>query len=196
MKKIIYQFIRLILLFIFKVFFRIDINGQHNLPQKGGAIVMSNHISAFDPPLLAAVLDRPVRFMAKKELFKNPFLRFVLYLAEAFPVDRSKNDIRAVKNALRVLKEGELLGLFPEGTRRPEGKLGLPKAGSVMLAIKSDVPILPIGIKNIKKNGRITINIGEAFKMDQFADKKLKKARRKEAAEFIKEKIQKQINYG
>lgn len=194
MKKLIYQFIRLILLFIFKVFFRIDVKGVENLPAKGGAIVMSNHISAFDPPLLAAIFRRPVRFMAKKELFENPFLKIVLYLAEAFPVDRSKTDISAVKKALSVLKSGELLGIFPEGTRKPEGKLGMPKAGSVMLAIKSDVPILPVGIKNIKKNGRITINIGKTFKMDDFANKKLKKSERKEAAQFIKSKIKEQIN--
>lgn len=194
MRKFIYQFIRLILLFVFKVFFRIKVSGKENIPKKGGAIIMSNHISAFDPPLLAAVFNRPLRFMAKKELFENPFLRFVLYLAEAFPVDRAKTDIRAVKKALSVLKKGELLGLFPEGTRRPEGNLGRPKAGSVMLAVKSELPILPVGIKNIKKNGRITIKIGKPFRMDDFAAKKLNKEERKKAAFYIKEKIQKELD--
>ena len=155
---------------------------------------MSNHISAFDPPLLAAIFSRPVRFMAKKELFENPVLRFILFLADAFPVDRGKTDISAVKKALSVLKNSEVLGIFPEGTRRPEGKLGTPKAGSVMLAVKSDVPILPIGIKNIKKNGRITVNIGETFRMDDFSGKRLNKKERKEAAQFIKTKIKAEIN--
>ncbi|MFP4019988.1 MAG: lysophospholipid acyltransferase family protein [Halanaerobium sp.] len=193
MKRLIYQSIRLLLLAIFKIFFRIRVNGKNNLPDKGGVIVMSNHISAFDPPLLAAVLPRPVRFMAKKELFENPFMRFVLFLADAFPVDRSKNDITAVKKSLSVLKDEEVLGLFPEGTRRPEGKLGNPKSGSVMLAVKSGVPILPIGIKNVKNEGRITINIGKTFTLDQFAKKRLSKKERKEAAQFIKEKIQKEL---
>ena len=195
MKKFIYQCIRLSLLAIFKIFFRIKVKGKNNLPDEGPVILMSNHISAYDPPLLVAIFSRPVRFMAKKELFENPFMRFVLFLADAFPVDRSKNDITAVKKALSVLKDQEVLGLFPEGTRRAEGKLGNPKLGSVMLAIKSGAPIVPIGIKNIKKEGRITINIGEAFSMDQFSKRRLSKAERKKASKYIKDKIQKQLNY-
>lgn len=194
MKKLIYQAIRLFLLVIFKLFFRIKVNGRENLPKTGGVIMMSNHISAYDPPLLAAIFSRPVRFMAKKELFENPIIRFVLFLADAFPVDRSKNDITAVKKALSILKEKEVLGLFPEGTRRPEGKLGTPKSGSVMLAFKSGAPILPVGIKNVKTKGRITINIGEPFKLDQFSGKRLSKEERKKAAQYIKDKIKKQIN--
>lgn len=193
MKNFVYQIIRLILLFIFKFFFRIKVNGRENLPDSGGIILMANHISAFDPPLLAAVLARPVRFMAKKELFENPVLRFILYLADAFPVDRGKTDISAVKKALSVLKNGEVLGIFPEGTRRPEGKLGIPKAGSVMLAVKSEAVIVPVGIKNIKKKGRITINIGKPFRTSDFSNKKLSKAERKEAAKFIKSKIKAEI---
>lgn len=195
MKKYIYQSIRLLLFAIFKIFFRIKVKGRENIPDQGGAIIMSNHISAYDPPLLAAIFPRPVRFMAKKELFENPILRFVLFLADAFPVDRSTNDITAVKKSLSVIKNGEVLGLFPEGTRRPEGKLGNPKSGSVMLAIKSGAPILPVGIKNVKKDGRITVNIGEPFTLEQFAKKRLSKEERKEAAQYIKARIQKEINY-
>ena len=195
MKDFIYQCIRLLLLAIFKIFFRIKVKGKENMPDQDGLIVMSNHISAYDPPLLAAVFPRPVRFMAKKELFENPIIRIALFLNGSFPVDRSKNDITAVKKALAVIKEQEVLGLFPEGTRHPEGKLGNPKAGSVMLAIKSGAPILPVGIKNIKTKGRITINIGKPFTLEQFAKKRLSKEERKKAAQFIKNKIKKEINY-
>ncbi len=195
MKNLVYHFISNIFYIIFKVFFRIKVNGRENLPKEGAAIVMSNHISNYDPPLLAAVFKRPLRFMAKKELFEGPLMRFVLYLADAFPVDRDKRDIRAVKKALQVLKKGELLGLFPEGTRMPEGKPGDPKEGSVMLAVKSGVPIIPVGIKNVKTEGRITVNIGEAFTMEEFSKKRLSKEEREEAADFIKEKIVNQINY-
>ncbi|PTX16923.1 lysophospholipid acyltransferase family protein [Halanaerobium congolense] len=195
MKNFIYQSIRLILLAVFKIFFGIKVRGKENLPAEGGVVLMSNHISAYDPPLLAAIFSRPVRFMAKKELFKNPIMRFVLYLADAFPVDRSKNDITAVKNALSVIRNGEVLGIFPEGTRRPEGKLGTPKSGSVMLAIKSGAPIVPIGIKNIKKDGVITVNIGEPFTMEKFSKKRLSKEERKKASKFIKDKIKKELNY-
>jgi 1-acyl-sn-glycerol-3-phosphate acyltransferase len=194
-KNFIYQSIRLILLAVFKIFFGIKVRGKENLPAEGGVVLMSNHISAYDPPLLAAIFSRPVRFMAKKELFKNPIMRFVLYLADAFPVDRSKNDITAVKNALSVIRNGEVLGIFPEGTRRPEGKLGTPKSGSVMLAIKSGAPIVPIGIKNIKKDGVITVNIGEPFTMEKFSKRRLSKEERKKASKFIKDKIKKELNY-
>ncbi|MFW6280976.1 MAG: lysophospholipid acyltransferase family protein [Halanaerobium sp.] len=195
MKNFIYHFISRTLYLIFKIFYKIKVTGRDNLPKSGGVIVMSNHISGYDPPLLAAVFKRPLRFMAKKELFEKPIMRFVLYLADAFPVDRDKRDIKAVKKALKVLKDGQVLGLFPEGTRRPEGKPGQLRPGSVMLAVKSGVPILPVGIKNVKSEGRITVNIGEKFSMEKFSKKKLTKKERKEAAEYIKEKIVKQINY-
>ncbi len=195
MKRLIYHFISGTLYLVFKLFYRVKVNGRDNLPKSGGVIVVSNHISNYDPPLLAAVFKRPLRFMAKKELFEKAIMRFVLYLADAFPVDRDKNDIRAVKTALTILKNGEVLGLFPEGTRRPEGKPGNLKAGSVMLAVKSGVPIVPVGIKNVKRKGRITVNIGEKFNMKKFSKKKLSKKEREEAADLIKEKIVNQINY-
>lgn len=195
MKNLIYHFISGTLYFVFKIFYKAKVTGRDNLPKSGGVIVMSNHISNYDPPLLAAVFKRPIRFMAKKELFEKPVMKFVLYLADAFPVDRDKRDIKAVKKALTVLKKGEVLGLFPEGTRRPEGQPGKLKAGSIMLAVKSGVPIVPVGIKNVKSEGRITVNIGEKFSMEKFSKKRLTKKERKEAAEFIKEKIVNQINY-
>jgi len=193
MKDQVYHFISGIFYLVFKIFFRVKVKGRDNLPDKGGAIVMSNHISTYDPPLLAAVFKRPLRFMAKKELFESPIMRFILYLADAFPVDRNKRDIRAVKKALTVLKKGEVLGLFPEGTRMPEGEPGDLKTGSVMLAVKSGAPIIPVGIKNIKKEGRMTVNIGEKFTMEDFAKKRLSKEERKKAADFIKNKILDQL---
>lgn len=194
MKDIIYQVIRVILLAVFKLFLGIEVKGKENIPAQKGAIIMSNHISALDPPLLAAIFPRPVRFMAKKELFDNILLRFVLFLAGSFPVDRGKVDISAVKNALQVIKDDQILGIFPEGTRRPEGKPGLPKAGSVMLAIKSKSPILPVGIKNINRAGRVTVSIGQPFTMEEFTDHKLTSAEKKAAAKYIKDKIVAQIN--
>ncbi|MCC3144808.1 1-acyl-sn-glycerol-3-phosphate acyltransferase [Halanaerobium sp. Z-7514] len=194
MREFIYKFISKIIYFVFKLFFRAKVRGQKNLPEEGGVIIMSNHISLLDPPLIASVLDRPVHFMAKKELFENPILRLILYIADAFPVDRESTDIKAVKKALNILKNGEVLGLFPEGTRGDESEVADLKDGSVMLAVRSRVPILPVGIKNIKKKGRVTINIGEPFTMENFPKKRLSDQQRKEAGEFIKEKIVKLVN--
>ncbi|MGM0602785.1 MAG: lysophospholipid acyltransferase family protein [Bacillota bacterium] len=194
MKKFAYQLIRKILWLIFTVFFRWNVTGLENIPKKGKIIVMSNHISNLDPPILGAVLKRPIRFMAKKELFKNPLMRFILNIAEAFPVDRSKTDIRAFRQALRVLADGEILGIFPEGTRCPEGEPGIPKSGSVMLAVKSKAPIVPVGIKNVKREGKITVNIGKPFTLDNYYNKKLSEEKREEAGKIIMDKIIEQIN--
>ncbi|ADQ14970.1 lysophospholipid acyltransferase family protein [Halanaerobium hydrogeniformans] len=194
MRKFLYKLISKIIYFIFRVFFRAKVSGQENLPQEGGVIIMSNHISLLDPPLIASVLNRPVHFMAKKELFENPILKVILYIADAFPVDRDSTDIKAVKKALNILKNDEVLGLFPEGTRGDESEVADLKDGSVMLAVRSRVPIVPVGIKNIKSKGRITINIGEAFTMEDFPKKHLSDQQQKEAAQYIKEKIVKLVN--
>jgi len=194
MKKFAYQFIRKILWLIFTVFFRWDVDGRENIPESGKVVVMSNHISNLDPPILGAVLRRPIRFMAKKELFTNPIMRFILNIAEAFPVDRNKTDIKAFRRALKVLADGEILGIFPEGTRCPEGEPGKPKSGSVMLAVKSKAPIVPVGIKNVKRKGKVTVNIGKPFILDDYYNKKLSEAERDEAGEIIMDKIIEQIN--
>ncbi|RCW51457.1 MULTISPECIES: 1-acyl-sn-glycerol-3-phosphate acyltransferase [unclassified Halanaerobium] len=194
MKNFTYQFVRKILWLIFTIVFRWDVNGRNNIPDNGKVIVMSNHISNLDPPILCTVLKRPIRFMAKKELFTNPLMRFILNIAEAFPVDRSKTDIKAFRHALRILADGEILGIFPEGTRCPEGKPGQPKSGSVMLAVKSEAPIVPVGIKNIKRKGKVTVNIGEPFTLDNYYNKKLSEAERDKAGKIIMTKIIEQIN--
>lgn len=135
---------------------KISVTGVENLPMTGGAIVACNHLSFFDGFALQFAMPRPIYFMGKEENFKNPFLRFFMYQIGAFPVKRGTYDRGALDQALRILKSGELLGMFPEGTRTYGKGLIEAKGGAAILAIKMDCPIIPValaGTQHILKRG-------------------------------------------
>ncbi|SNR93216.1 lysophospholipid acyltransferase family protein [Desulfurobacterium atlanticum] len=123
----------------------LEVEGRNNIPLKGPVLLVSNHRSFMDPPLVAyAVMKRPVFFMAKAELFETPFISTLIkHWGNGFPVRRGKFDLKAIKTALTVLKKGELLCLFPEGTRAQKGKFLKPKIGAGMIAVKANVPLIP-----------------------------------------------------
>ena len=122
-----YSLLQLIFSIFFKLFFRAEIYGRENMPKDGAVILAANHMSNWDPPLVATFLHRPVSYMAKIELFKNPIFGRAITACHAFPVKRGAADRGAIKAAMQVLKEGRCLGLFPEGTRSRTGKLGTYK---------------------------------------------------------------------
>ena len=151
-----YSIVRFLLHYFFKIGFRCKIIGANNIPTHGGAIIASNHISLFDPPVIGTSLVRPLHFMAKEELFVIPMVRWFLNKLNAFPVRRGMADRTAIRHALTLLENGEILGLFPEGTRSITGKLGKPEAGLAMIALKAGVPIIPtaiIGTNKVFKSG-------------------------------------------
>lgn len=128
---------------------RWEIEGLDNLPAEGPAILASNHVSYLDPPLIGALVKRPVYFMAKDEVFQVPLLGSFLRSIGTFPVRRGRPDVRAVRHALRILERGEILGIFPEGTRNRTGDLRAVqpfRAGIGWLAIRSRAPVIPIAI--------------------------------------------------
>jgi len=115
-----------------------------NIPRQGGVIIASNHISYYDPPFVSVSTPREVHFMAKRELFSIPILGFIIRKLNAFPVSRGKYDRQALEAAIEVLKKGEALIVFPEGTRsRNKGEFLSPKAGIGVLAREGEVPIVP-----------------------------------------------------
>jgi len=153
--------------FFRRVLVRVRIHGAENLPTEGGVVVCANHISNFDPVILAAALPRQVRFMAKIELFKIPLLGGALKMLGAFPVDRGAMDVGAVKTSIKLLKEGELVGIFPQGTRhkaKPPHESSV-RHGAGMFAAKSESTLLPvfIGAKGhkIRLFRRLDLYIGE-----------------------------------
>ena len=137
--------------FIFKNFFKCQIVGVENIPSTKGVIIAANHISLWDPPLIGTFLPRKINFMAKEELFDIPIIGYIIKRLNAFPVKRGTADRVAIKKAISLLKSGECLGLFPEGTRSKDGKLGEAEAGMALIAIKADVPVVPTAVI-IKKN--------------------------------------------
>jgi 1-acyl-sn-glycerol-3-phosphate acyltransferase len=117
--------------------------GARNLPRTGGALLVSNHQSYLDPVLVALALERECCFMARDSLFRNPIFRHLIERLNAIPVKRGTADLGAVKAALRRLKRGMRLVVFPEATRSVDGTIALMQAGVVLLARKAGVPIVP-----------------------------------------------------
>ncbi|MEB3280831.1 MAG: lysophospholipid acyltransferase family protein [Lyngbya sp.] len=156
---------------MFRLYFRGKVHGAEKIPQQGKLIIVSNHASDFDPPLLASNMRRPVAFMAKEELFKVPVLKDAIRLYGAYPVKRGSPDRSAIRAALAALEQGWAAGLFLEGTRTPDGRIHSPKLGAAMIAAKANAPILPVclwGTQAIVKKGSllpkpvpVTVRIGE-----------------------------------
>lgn len=143
----VYQIIRKLLWIYFKIFNRVELIGAEKLPTDGAYMICANHKSYGDPLLIASQVKRPVHFMAKKELFDNKIIGSAIKKFYAFPVDRGASDITAIKTALRVLKDGQILGVFPEGTRVKEINYENGKAGVIMIAHKAKVKIVPMYIE-------------------------------------------------
>ncbi|EGY76442.1 lysophospholipid acyltransferase family protein [Peptoniphilus indolicus] len=142
-----YRIVRRILWLYFKLVYRFEILNIENLPSKGPYMICSNHRSNWDPIFISGVIKEPIHWMAKKELFKNRIVGNVISKFYAFPVDRGASDIAAVKTALRVLKNKEVLGVFPEGTRVKEVDLNMGKSGVTVIAHKSKSLIVPVYVE-------------------------------------------------
>lgn len=169
-----YKVLKAICRFLFLFIFRIEIVGKENLPVEGGAIVAMNHRSNWDVPVASMISKRKLRYMAKAEMFKTKIGNWLFTSLGAFPVQRGKGDIGAIKAALGKLKEGELIAMFPEGKRNKKGGYIPPKPGVVMLAVKSQVPVVPVHIVGkYRWFGKITITVGEPIYYDDFYEKKL-----------------------
>jgi 1-acyl-sn-glycerol-3-phosphate acyltransferase len=143
---------------LMKVFWQMKVIGMDNIPKKGGLIIASNHVSYLDPIVIGTSIKRKISFIAKKEVFNNIFSNFVIKKLNAFPVDREKIDILALKKVINLLQKGKVLGLFPEGTRSLNGELQELKLGVIKIAMKTGVPIVPvniIGTHKIYPHGKI-----------------------------------------
>jgi len=148
---------------VLRFIYRWHLEGLDNIPAQGGAILCSNHVSAWDPPLVACMIkQRQVHFMAKAELFRTLPGRILFNALGTFPVRRDTADRKAIRKGLEVLQQGGLLGIFPEGTRSRTGQLLDPLAGVGMFALKSGAPVVPIAIKGPYKPFRpVKVKIGK-----------------------------------
>ncbi|MFC4022926.1 lysophospholipid acyltransferase family protein [Oceanobacillus longus] len=164
-----YRFARSIVALILFPLYRIQIIGKENIPKTGPVIICSNHISNFDPPVVGITSPRDIYFMAKGELFEKPFLGKLLLGIRAFPVKRGLSDRNALRKGLGILKDGNTLGLFPEGTRSKSGKLGKPLAGVGFFALRSEATIIPCAIIGpYKAFKRLKVVYGKPMDIQQF----------------------------
>lgn len=148
-----YNFIRCVLRLLFTVLFRFECRGLENIPRTGGVVIAANHVSLLDPPLVGCAMPRPLHFMAKEALFAVPLFGWVIKQLHAFPVRRGVGDRAAIVNALTLLRQEQVVLLFPEGTRNKTGELGQGKAGVAMLAAKVGVPIVTATVIGPEKLG-------------------------------------------
>lgn len=147
--------------------------GFEKVNKKGGYIVCANHTSNTDPFFLVAIFKRQIHFMAKAELFKIPLVSLVLRSAGVFPVNREKSDVGAVKSSEKIINEGKIFGIFPEGTRHKTGAPRKAKSGVAYIAMHTKADILPISIYregkfNILK--KTTIRCGEFIPYSELVD--------------------------
>lgn len=151
----------------YKIVYRLEVHGRENIPKDNGYIVCANHLSSLDPTLLCGIMPRRVSFMAKKELFDPPLLRWWIDWLGAFAVNREKLEVSTIKTAMSIKKTDWVLGLFPQGTRGEYGVIKNVTKGFASLAKATKCGILPIGIvgtqekKKIPFTGKIVVNIGE-----------------------------------
>lgn len=166
------KFLKGIFLFMSIIVYRIKINGKENIPSEGAALICPNHVHALDSVVVIVHAKRKINAIAKEELFKNKVLKWLADIFGVYPVKPNSADLGAIKTSLKILKNKELLLIFPEGTRNGLER-GIPvKNGPMTIAIKAGVPIVPIGIKgSFKAFSKIRVNIGKPIYYNEYKDK-------------------------
>lgn len=155
---LLYWFVRGILQPFFHLYFRMTRIGREHIPAEGPVIVAANHRSFLDPFIIGTMARRPMYYVAKKELFRHRFTNWLLTGVGAFPIDRGAADADAMGTAREVLERGDILLIFPEGTRIRPGGLADPKRGVGRLALETGAPVVPvaiIGTENVRKGWRV-----------------------------------------
>ena len=158
--------------FCFNTFGRLEVTGRECVPPYGPLILVSNHLAYNDPPVLTATMPRPLDFLGKKELFSSPIRRCFMRGFRVHPLDRSAAGVEAMRTALDLLARDQVVVIFPEGHISTSQALEEGRPGAAFLAIKSQAPILPVGIYGTEKFSprrmpfpfcRIHVNIGQPF---------------------------------
>ncbi|EWG10825.1 lysophospholipid acyltransferase family protein [Cytobacillus firmus] len=182
-----YAFAKAAVYGVLKPIYRFEVIGKENFPAEGGVLLCSNHIDNLDPPVVGINAPRPVYFMAKEELFNVPVLGKIVPHLNAFPVKRGMSDREALRKGLGILKEGNVLGLFPEGTRSKTGQLGKGLAGAGFFALRSEAHVVPCAIIGpYKAFSKLKVVYGKPIDMKELRE-------RKASAEETTDKIMSEI---
>lgn len=184
---------------LFRSVYRWRVEGAERVPREGGVLLVANHASYLDPPLLGSAAPRPVHFMAKADLFKIPVLSWVLPKVKAFPVRRGAADRNAVRTAIDLLRQGEVVGIFPEGTRTRTGELLPPQRGAGLIALKAEVPVVPVAligtfrpfriVRGIPRMNRFVVRFGEPIDLTPYLQSEAK-----DSVDRINERMMREIS--
>lgn len=185
-----YSVCREIVRFFVFFIFRIKTIGAENVPEDGGVIVAYNHRSNWDPVIAGLTCKRHLRFMAKEELFKNPVFGALIKGLGAFSVHRGKGDIGAIKSSLKILSDGHVMLMFPEGHRIKGGKAVKAKPGVALIAQRAKVPVVPVNISGgYKWLDKITVTYGKPVFLEEFYGQKLEQEQIQKIADGVLDNI-------
>ncbi len=172
-----YGFVRFVAGVYGKIVHRMEFHGKENVPSEGGCIIIANHASFSDPLSVACGIKRQIHFVAKSDLLKTGFMRWVLGVCDAVTINRGESDLAALRKVCEIVNDGRIAGIFPQGTRipcdAPDVKTAQPGIG--LIALKSKAPIVPVAICYGKKNKKPTVfrkihvYIGEPIPYEEYA---------------------------
>lgn len=173
-----YKFVVGVLSFLSKILYRVEIIGEGNIPSEGNLIIIANHKHFLDPVfMLVAVKNRKIIPIAKQELFSVPILKFFMKKVGAIPVNRDNPSISTFRTVLSEIKAGNVLGIFPEGTRAGTYDFLTPKSGTTMFSLKTKSDIVPMSIiSTFKLFSKVKVVIGEPIDMSQYYSRKVDKS--------------------
>lgn len=185
----VYRFCRALVSIVNIIWFNFTFYGKENIPEQGRYVLCANHMSLYDPVVIATQIKRQVHYMAKIELYKNPLLRWLMLHLGTIPVDREHVSMHTMREAMSVLKNDGILGIFPEGTRVHGGR-GKPMDGFVVFALKTKSPVLPVRVKgSFKFRGKVDVIFGKPIDLSKYYGKKLKAEEISKISEKIMDNI-------
>ncbi len=183
-----YSFLRGLITPVFKFILGWKYVNAHNIPKEGSFIIASNHISAVDPLIIAVgQKHRHIHFMAKAEIFKNKFLNWFFLSIGCFPVSRGKSDVSAVKHFEKVVEDGNVMGIFIEGTRSKTGEFLKPKNGASLISYDTKTPVIPVCITKASK--KCVCHFGEPMSLEELGFEKGGAREYREATRRIMDEI-------
>lgn len=196
--KILYHVSKGFIVAFTRLLFGTTVRGIENLPSEEGCIMAPNHISYFDPPFVGSWLSRPTYFLAKKELFDYPLFDLILRQVNALPIRRGSIDRKATELTVRLLKEGSLVTIFPEGTRGRNGVLLPPRPGIGVIALNAGCSIVPVYVHGTDKmwdcflrRDRLSVTLGKPIAAEWIRSQSMDRAGYEKIASEVMERIRK-----
>lgn len=185
-RKIVKSFLH----FLIFVVYRAKKIGEENVPKEGKYILCGNHVHALDAPVIVLTSKRHIRFVAKEELFESLYIRILGKIFDVIKIKRDSADMDAIREMLKTLKNNEILGLFPEGTRNGLKKNVELKTGAAYIALKTNTKVIPVGVKgSFKPFTKVILTYGEPMDFSKYSDRKNDKEIQEQVTKEIMEEV-------